>query len=94
MYHFVYVPVLWIFFLENALGDGPKNSWIRLKTVHFKPLRSLIAFRLSTFTHFLIKITFRVHGILSDKMKKTQAKKKKKTIIQMDNGERGQLISN
>ena len=28
---FVYVPLLWNFFPENALGDGPKNSRIRVQ---------------------------------------------------------------
>ena len=31
---FVYVAVLWNFFSESALGDGPENSRIRVKTAN------------------------------------------------------------
>ena len=31
---FVYVPVLWIFFSETALGDGPKK-WHIFSTAYF-----------------------------------------------------------
>ena len=35
LHHFVYVSVLWNFFPKSALGDGPKNSRIRVKDRFF-----------------------------------------------------------
>ena len=38
---FVYVSVLWIFFPENTLGDGPKKPRIRVKVLKGVVLRKL-----------------------------------------------------
>ena len=43
MHKFVYVSVLWIFFPENAFGDGPKNSRIRVKGTIFSEILDFVS---------------------------------------------------